>query len=161
MSEQNKQVVRRMYEVINGRNLALATELVTEDVVYHDAPPGLPPGREGYLAFTQLFLDAFPDLQLTVEDLLAEGDRVAARVRGRGTHQGELMGIAPTGRRFEAAGITIIRLQDGKIAEEWEQIDMLGILQQLGVIPAPENATSEQADGTEATEAVSDGYAAP
>ncbi len=137
MSEQNKQLIRRMYEVINDRDLSLATELLTEDVVYHDAPPGLPPGREGFLAFTQMFLDAFPDLQLTVEDLLAEGDRVAARVRGRGTHQGELMGIAPTGRSFEASGITIIRLEDGRIAEEWEQIDMLGILQQLGVIPPP------------------------
>ena len=137
MSEQNKQLVRRMYEVINGRDLSLATELLTEDVVYHDAAPGLPPGREGYLAFTQMFLDAFPDLQLTVEDLLAEGDRVAARVRGRGTHQGEFMGVAPTGRSFEASGITIIRLEDGRIAEEWEQIDILGILQQLGVIPPP------------------------
>ena len=137
MSEQNKQIVRRLYEVINDHDLSRATELVAEDAVYHDAPPGLPPGRAGYLAFTQMFLDAFPDLQLTVEDLLAEGDRVAARVRGRGTHQGELLGIAPTGRRFEASGITIIRLKDGTIAEEWEQIDMLGILQQLGAVPAP------------------------
>jgi steroid delta-isomerase-like uncharacterized protein len=136
-AEQNKVAARRMFDVLNSHDLAPMDELLTDDVVYHELPPGLPSGRAGYKAFSQMFLDAFPDLQLTIEDQIAEGDRVVSRVTGRGTHRGELLGIAPTGRRIEASGITIMRFEGGRVAEEWEQLDMLGMMQQLGVMPTP------------------------
>jgi predicted ester cyclase len=80
------------------------------------------------------YRQAFPDLRVSVEDLIAEGDRVAARLRVRGTHLGELDGIAPTGRRVDCTGIVISRIEEGKIAEDWANFDDLGMMQQLGLI---------------------------
>ena len=84
-----------------------------------------------------MYFTAFPDLQITLEDMIAEGDKVVSRFMGRGTHQGEFMGIAPTGKRVEATAISIMGLEGGKLAEEWEQVDMISMLQQLGAIPTP------------------------
>ena len=83
------------------------------------------------------YRQAFPDLHVTVEDLIAEGDRVAARLRFRGTHLGELDGIAPTGRRVDCTGIVISRIEEGKISEDWANFDDLGMMQQLRLIPEP------------------------
>jgi steroid delta-isomerase-like uncharacterized protein len=142
MSEENKAVARRAFEDhFNTGNLDLGEEIFTPDYVNHD--PSLPDFGSGPEAANQavrLYRDAFPDARITVEDQVAEGDKVATRWSARGTHEGELMGVAPTGNRVEITGITISRIEGGKIAEDWINYDALGMLQQVGAIPAPEQA---------------------
>jgi steroid delta-isomerase-like uncharacterized protein len=82
-----------------------------------------------------MYLGAFPDAEVTIEDQLAEGDKVVTRWTGRGTHQGELMGVPPSGNRVEVPGITISRIEGGKIVEEWENYDALGMMQAIGAVP--------------------------
>jgi steroid delta-isomerase-like uncharacterized protein len=141
-SEENKAIVRRFFEeVLNEKRLDRADELVAPDYLDHDAVPGQGPGLEG--ARQQrwaMYFAAIPDLHSTIDDLVAEGDKVVVRYTGEGTQQGELLGIPPTGKRFRFSGICIIRLAEGKIAENWEQDDLLGLMQQLGVLPAPGSA---------------------
>jgi len=96
--------------------------------------------------YVGMYRAAFPDLQQTIEDQFAEGEKVATRLTGRGTHQGDLMGIAPTGNRIEAPGIVINRISSGKIAESWANYDAMGMMQQLGVLPPP--GQSEEASPT-------------
>ncbi len=142
-TEANKALIRRFTEeYINQGKLALAAELVTSTYVNHLAPPGSPPGPEGENQVLTLFRSAFPDGRVTLEDLVAEGDRVAVRLTFSGTQQGEFMGIPPTGKSFTLAGMNVFRIEHGKIAENWPQLDMLGLLQQLGVIPAPGQAAA-------------------
>lgn len=137
--EQNKAIVRRFYEAINRRNLTALDELATPDFVDHD--PSNPRGDlEGARQFFQAFSAAFPDARFDVEDLLAEGDKVVARFVVSGTQRGEFMGLPPTGRSFRASGIDIIRMARGKAVEHWGEFDQLGMLQQLGAMPAPEQA---------------------
>lgn len=131
-TEENKTLVRRYVEAIHGGNIGEGEELLAPDFAFHVS--GTPGPLDGE-AFGQLFagfLSAFPDMAVTVEDLIAEGDRVAARVTTRGTHAGELMGLAPTGSRVEWSGISITRHANGKIVEQWGEFDALGLLQQLG-----------------------------
>jgi steroid delta-isomerase-like uncharacterized protein len=104
--------------------------------VNHDPFPGFAPDREGLRQTAQVFRQAFPDWHAGQEAHIAEGDLVAERFTARGTHQGELMGVAPTGRGVTLAGINIFRVQDGKIIERWGRTDDLGFLQQLGIVPA-------------------------
>ena len=140
--EENKAVVRRQLdELFNKGNLDLAEELLAPDFVEHD--PAMPEDLHGIEAFKQYvggYRSAFPDIHIEVEDQVAEGDRVATRWTGTGTHQGELMGIAPTGNRAEVAGMNISRIEGGKIAESWSNYDVMGMMQQLGVTPSPEQA---------------------
>ena len=113
-----------------------ADELYAPGYVGHD--PSNPEDIRGLEAAKQAAADyrqAFPDLQVTVEDLIAEGDKVVARLRFRGTHRGELEGIAPTGRRVDCTGIVVSRMEGGKIAEDWANFDDLGMMRQLGVRP--------------------------
>jgi predicted ester cyclase len=139
MSEENKAiVVRRQEEELHTQgNLDTADKIFAPDYVGHD--PSNPEDIRGLEAAKQAaanYREAFPNLQVTIEDLIAEGDKVAARIRFRGTHQGELEGIAPTGRRVEATGIIISRIEGGKIAEDyWANFDDLGLMRQLGAIP--------------------------
>ncbi len=141
MSEENKAILRRVTdEVFNQGDLDLVDELFAPDYVLHD--PGLPGGElRGTENFKQqwvtMFRTAFPDLQLSVEDQVAEGDRVVTRYTGRGTHQGELMGIPPTGNEVSVGGIIVSRVSGGRVEEEWNSFDALGMMQQLGVIPPP------------------------
>jgi len=138
-AEENKAIVRRQEEkLFTQGNLDAADEIYAPNYVGHD--PTNPEDMRGLVAAKQAAADyreAFPDLQVTIEDLIAEGDKVAARVRFRGTHQGELEGLAPTGRRVESTGIVISRIEAGKIAEDWANFDDLGMMQQLRVIPEP------------------------
>jgi steroid delta-isomerase-like uncharacterized protein len=137
MSEQNKAIVRRLYEEIWDKgNLAVLDELHAVDAVDHNRPPGLPPGREGVKQFFRMYLAAFPDVRMVIEDQVAEGDRVVTRWTATGTHKGELMGIPPTGKQVRVSGIDINRLEGGKIIESWGSSDQLGMMQQLGVIPS-------------------------
>jgi len=134
-TEDNKAIIRRLYEdVFNQRNLALVDELCTTTHVFHNPPTTLH-GREEFKQLLSLYITAFPDARFTVEDQIVEGDRVASRYTFRGSHQGELMGISPTGKQVTVTGIIINRLLNAKVEEGWLNFDALGMLQQLGVIP--------------------------
>ena len=139
MSEENKALVRRWFEeLFNQENLSVADEIVAQDHVAHDPVlPDLPAGPEGDKQVVNLYHGAFPDASITVEDQIAEGDRVATRWTGRGTHQGELMGVPASGNRVEITGMTINRLSGGKIAESWTNYDAMGMMQQIGAVPSP------------------------
>ena len=147
-AEETKAASRRVAEeVFNGGNLDLADQLYAPDYVLHD--PSIPEdlhGPEGIKQYATMSLGAFPDARVTVEDQVAEGDKVVARWTATGTHTGDLMGIPPKGRRIEISGITISRFSGGKIAEDWYQSDDLGMMQQFGVISPGE--TSEEASPT-------------
>jgi len=136
-SEENKAVVRRQEEELFTRGtLDAADEIYAPGYVGHD--PSNPEDIRGLEAAKQAAADyrrAFPDLRVTLEDLIAEGDKVVARLRFRGTHRGELDGIAPTGRRVDCSGIVVSRMEGGKIAEDWANFDDLGMMRQLGVLP--------------------------
>ena len=138
----NKEIVRRVVEgVWRDRNFAIVDDLVAADYVGHDpTQPGPIQGREGFKQFAAMYQTAFDDALVTIDDQIAEGDQVVTRWTGRGTHTGELMGIAPTGKEVTVSGMTISRLADGKIAEEWELMDALGMLVQLGAVPQPATA---------------------
>ena len=137
-TENNKALVRRVYEeTMNQGNLALLDELVSSDFVLHD--PNYPQpvrGAEGLKQYFQTFRSAFPDLHFTIEDIIGEGDTVAVRQTGRGTHQGELFGIPPTGKQLTVTAMIFHRFVNGKPVENWVNSDSMGMLQQLGVIPA-------------------------
>lgn len=135
-SEQNKAIVTRAIEEPWKGNLAVVDELVASDYVGHDpASPEPLRGPEGVKEFIATYRAAFPDAQITVKQQLAEGELVATRWSGRGTHEAELLGIQPTGKQVTVSGLTISRLSGGKIVEEFQNWDTLGMLQQLGAIP--------------------------
>ena len=136
-AEENKAIARRVYEAINQKNLDGLDEVVASDMTDHDAGPGQAPGLEGVKQLFSSVHTAFPDFQMNVEDMIAEGEKVVARVSWSGTHQGEFMGIAPTGNRVEVSGIDILRITEGKIVEHWGNFDDLGMMQQLGVMEPP------------------------
>ncbi len=134
--EHNKAIARQFFEeAYNTGNVALLEQLLAPAYVDEKTPPGTPGGPEGIAAVITMFRHAFPDLHFTIEDQVAEGDKVATRYTFRGTQQGELMGIPPTGKQVSIGGISIYRITDGKMQQAWIEYDMLGLLQQLGVIP--------------------------
>ena len=133
--EENKALVRRLVEAWNTRNWGVLDELMVPDCVDHYAPAGQKPGREGYREAEINVTNAFPDIKFTIEDMIAEGDKVAVRLTFSGTHRGEFMGIAPTNKRVTVPEISIWRIVSGKFVEEWGFSDRLGVVQQLGVIP--------------------------
>ena len=138
--EENKAQFRRVFDMINTGKLDNAGELIATDYVYHS--PGSPDmrGPEGFKQLISMYRAAFPDLLMVIDDMLAEGDRVAVRWTATGTHRGELMGIPPTGKRVTTSGLIISRFAGGKVVEDHEVIDSLGMMQQLGVVPTPEQA---------------------
>lgn len=134
--EENKAIVRRYYERLwNAWDLALVEELIASDITFRGSLAVTVSGREGFNRYVALVRAAFPDFHNAVEDLIAEGDKVVARLTYRGTHQGELFGIAPTGRPVAYAGVAIFRIVAGRIAEGWVMGDTLGLMRQLGAIP--------------------------
>lgn len=136
-TEEHKENVSRLLEAGFGRgDLDVVDELVSVDALGH-APPDEMRGPAEVKAFISAMRGAFPDLRIEVRDLIAEGDEVVARWVARGTHEGEFQGVPPTGRGIEVTGITIERFEDGEIVEGWTNRDALGLLQQLGVVPAP------------------------
>ena len=145
MSEEYKAIIQRLTdEAFVGGNGDVVDELVTADYTSHDPsePPELPGGPEGLKLVIQGYKAAFPDLQITIDQMIAEGDYVAARWTATGTHQGELMGIAATGKQATVTGLELHRFENGRVAESWINWDTLGLLQQIGAIPAPEAATA-------------------
>jgi len=136
-TERNKAVVRRFIEEVqNNKDWAAFDELNAPDFVNLSAPPGVPADLEGGKMFLGAFVKAFPDSHVTIDEMIAEGDRVATKKTMTGTHTGEFNGIEPTGKRIEIQYADILRLRDGQIIEHWLSMDQLRFMQQLGVIPA-------------------------
>jgi steroid delta-isomerase-like uncharacterized protein len=130
--------MRNTYERINAGDIAGFSDLLANDFVEHQGvDPNFPPTKEGTLQFFRVLLAAFPDMRMTVEDLIAEGDKTVARVQLTGTHKGELIGVPPTGKRVDVQLIDIMRFDGaGLVCEHWGVADMLSLMQQLGVVPA-------------------------
>jgi steroid delta-isomerase-like uncharacterized protein len=142
-AEDNKAVIRRWIEAFNERDLQGEADVLAPGFVAHvpDAPAPLDlEGLEAWRQFSGPFVEAFPDLRLTVQDIAAEGDTVAARVAFRGTHRGEFQGLPPTGKEVAFSSMEFNRVVDGKVEEHWVEINLLGLVQQLGVatIPGPQ-----------------------
>ena len=139
---QNKTLVRNFVEEVwNKGNVSAAGEFFANDFVDHNpVAPNQPAGLEGAIQVFSLYRNAFPDLHFTVEDMVTDGDKVAWRWNSTGTHKGPLMRMPATGKQAAVTGIEIYRIANGKIIERWGNIDQLGMLQQLGVIPAPGQA---------------------
>ena len=135
---ENKAQFRRTYEeLLNQGILDVADELVAPDFLNHEAPPERNRGPESMRGLATMLRTAFPDLHFTIEELVGEGNTVAGRVTLSGTHEGPLMGMPPTGRSVRQASMHFVRFRDGKAIEHWGVRDDLGMMQQLGVIPAP------------------------
>ncbi len=126
--------MRRYFDVANTGDLDALDDLLASDVIDHSAYAGQAAGRDGFKEFFTLWRSAFPDLVYTIEDEIADGDRVVIRWTARGTHLGRYHHIAPTGKQVTMSGIQINRLADGKIVEDWTSSDELGLLRQLGAI---------------------------
>jgi predicted ester cyclase len=140
-AEENKAVVRRFFEeLLSTENLAVADEILSPGFRFYFAGSPEPIDLESYKEFLVARRAAFPDRRFVVEEMIAEGDKVSARFTMRGTHKGELRGIAPTGREVTMTGIDMIRLSEGKMVEDWVEVDQLGMMQQLGVIASPQHA---------------------
>ena len=136
--EENKAIACRWIEEVWSRgNLAAIDELFATDFVFSYPTAGAEPDREGYKQTVTEMFGPLADVHCTVEDIVAEGDKVAVRWTWSGTHKGELMGIAPTGKQVTLTGISILRIVGGKIVEEWGEMDNLGFMEQLGVFPPP------------------------
>ena len=136
---ENKALVRRWMEEAWGQGkLDVLDELIGPDYVLHGAAdPDLPRGPAGARQLTTAFRAPFPDLRATIDDLIAEGDRVVCRWTAQATHEGEFAGVPATHKQVTFTGIEIVRIANGRIAEGWDEVDLLGLLQQLGAVPAP------------------------
>lgn len=138
--EQNKKIARQVFEDIQSDgNISLIDEIVTKDYVGH-TPLGNLHGPQGAKDFENILHTAFPDYHVTVEDVISEGDKVVTRWTGSGTHNGPFQGMPATGKQVEMKGLTIFRIVNGKLIEGWTIPDLLGLLQQLGAVPAPNEA---------------------
>jgi predicted ester cyclase len=135
-TEENKALVRRFYEEIDKGNIDILDELMAEDYVDHNPPPfpGIAPGREGVKYAFKIFWDATPGYH-TIEDQIAEGDKVVTRLTSYGKHTGDLPGAPATGNEMKMTSITIHRIADGKLVEKWAEKDVIALLQQIGVMP--------------------------
>jgi steroid delta-isomerase-like uncharacterized protein len=136
--DDNKALIRQWVETWNTANVAAVDHQITPTYVRHD--PNMPEihGPEAEKHLFTMYLTAFPDLRFTIDDLIAaEGDKVVARLTARGTQRGELLGLPPTGKHMTVSMTEIFRISEGRIAEQWCTVDMLGMMQQLGALPAP------------------------
>lgn len=138
MSHENKALSRRLIEdVWNKGNLTVIDELTADNYVSHDPSAPEIRGRDGFKQLISMYRTAFPDIRFSIEDQIAEGDKVMTRWSARGTHKGALMGSPPTGKQATVTGITITRIVGGKAVEAWTNWDTLGLMQQLGLAPVP------------------------
>jgi steroid delta-isomerase-like uncharacterized protein len=144
-AEENKDVVRRLYGLLEEGNIDEQVDelLAPDDVNHSPGTPDQPTGPEGVKAILRMFRSGIPDLRLVIDDMIAEGDKVAVRYKIEGTHEGDLFGFPPTGQRVSIESFTIERVSDGRIREHWRVTDTLDMMQQLGAIPTPEHAQVE------------------
>ena len=139
----NRELLERFYEeVMNRGNLSFIDEFCSPDYVEHD-DDALSPDREGLKQHVATIRQGFPDLHVTVEDILMDGDRVAARTRATGTHRGNFAGLQPTNKQVAIDGMDLVRVVDGKLAEHWGMMDERGMMQQLGMMPGHGSMTLE------------------
>jgi len=137
MSEVNKALVRRgIEETVNKGNFSVVDEILSTDYVYREPTVGEKRGRAGFRELVTMYRNAFPDVKLTIDEQIAEGDKVVTRWSATGTHRGELFGTAPTGKQVRVQGVIVSRIANGKVVEETEVYDALGMLRQLGAVPA-------------------------
>jgi steroid delta-isomerase-like uncharacterized protein len=142
-TEENKALIRRMYEEVHNQgNLDVLDEITATNFVDHNLAPGLQPGVDGVKQLFTMFHNAFPDFHVTIEDMIGEGDKVVSRLTMGGTHKDEFMGIPPTGKEVSVEVIDILRIAGGKAVERWGIFDQLGLMQQLGVGPVPAQAVA-------------------
>lgn len=134
-----KGVARRVFDVMSTGNLELADQVIAPDCVDHEQFPGLPSGLEGFKQFVQIMRTGFPDLRVTVQDMIAAENKVAARVNLSGRHTGSFMGIGATGKTIDIPAIDILRIENGKVVEHWGVTDQLRLLQQIGVVDDPQS----------------------
>jgi steroid delta-isomerase-like uncharacterized protein len=135
-AEESKAIMRRFWDAWEQGNVDLLDELLAPEYINHIlAAPDLPPGPEGVKEVVSMFHSAMPDLRVVIEDMIAEGEKVATRYALEGTHRGHLFGAAPTGKRLSIKSITLERVSDGKIKEHWRNTDEVDMMRQLGVIP--------------------------
>ena len=138
MSEENKAIMRRFYEAMNKGDLSIIDELAADDLVDHDEmAKAFPPGKEGARQMFQMMLAAFPDMKMEAHEMVAEGDKVFVLGTMTGTHKGDFMGMAATGKRVAVPMADLVRFKDGKAAEHWGVTDGGVLLQQLGVVEGP------------------------
>jgi steroid delta-isomerase-like uncharacterized protein len=138
MSAEHKALVRKWFdEVWNQGRAAAIDELLADNAVVHGLGPEDLHGREGFKTFHAAYRNAFPDIQINVDEMVAEGDKVTARWSGTGTHLGDGLGLPATGRQLQFHGMTIVRVEHGKLVEGWNEFDQLGMFQQLGVVNLP------------------------
>ena len=137
-AEDNIAVIRRAAEAVSSGDLAVIGQLTLPDFVRHDLAEAFPrvEGTQGVTDFLQMVRAALPDLRIEIEDIFASEDRVAMHIRISGTHQGEILGVPPTGKRVEYRSVNLYRMADGKIAETWQLADVWGFMRQVGAIPA-------------------------
>lgn len=137
---QNKAVVRQLIEeAINQNNLSLADEIMAADIIEHEeTPPGVPAGAEGAKMLFTMLHTAFPDFKATINDLIAEDDKVVVFMTWNGTQHGEWMGLPPSGKSMSINVMDIFRVADGKLVEHWGMMDSMAMMQQLGAMPMPE-----------------------
>ena len=135
MSEENKAIVRRWLGEMDKHNFKIIDEVVSPDLRFHFPWNPTPMTFEEYKQFVHTVYEAMPDLRHKIEDLIAEGDTVVMRATDTATHKGEFMGVAPTGKEVTLGAIAIFRFVKGKCVEAWEELDMLGFMQQLGAVP--------------------------
>lgn len=138
-AEENKAIVQRFNvlvgEVFRTGNVDALDEVLAPELVYHQ--PGAPPDLQSYKRFFAMFRLACPDMRYTLEDMIAEGDKVVDRLTWHATHQGEFMGIPPTGNTLTVTEIHVNRIAEGRIVERWSEVDRLGLMRQLGLVPSP------------------------
>lgn len=139
-TEDNKALFRRLLGLMENGDLDTVDQVITSNWVNHD--PSMPPlaGYEGFKQLAMIFRSGFPGMHTEIEDIIAEGDKVAARFRLRGTNTGSFQGMPPTGKTIDLLATGIFRFENGKVSDNWVNIDALGLMQQLGVVPAPAQA---------------------
>ena len=133
--EDNKRIVRRYQDIYNSNQLDALIEVLSEELLTPRILPGMPSGIKGAKAVHQVMLAGFPDYKTSIEDMVAEGDRVAVRIRMTGTHTGTFMGTPASGNKIDFTGMYIARLKDGKIVEHWGEEDAISLLRQIGAMP--------------------------
>ena len=134
-AKENEAIVRNAFEEVNEKNLAFIEEVMAPNFLSHALPPGMPPTRESHKQALNMLFTAFPDYHVTIEDIIADADKVAARLTVCGTHQGDFFGIPPTGKQVAWAAVDIFRIAEGKLVEYWLIADNLSLLQQLRAQP--------------------------
>jgi steroid delta-isomerase-like uncharacterized protein len=135
MAEDPKTFVRRFFDGVNAGDFSVIDELVADDFVEREEFPGIEPNKAGVRQFFDMFRSAFPDFRMETHEIVAEGDLACVRSTTTGTHEGEFMGVPPTGKRIEVPGFDLVRIRDGQAVEHWGLLDAMTLMQQLGAIP--------------------------